>query len=78
MTRQMNLMMPLMFGLFALQFASGLSIYFIVSNLVGIAQYKLIGGPRKSTAVIENKPAGKASSSKVESNKALPAKSGKK
>jgi membrane protein insertase Oxa1/YidC/SpoIIIJ len=31
--------------LFALQFASGLSIYFIVSNLVGIAQYKLIGSP---------------------------------
>ncbi len=38
MTRQMNLIMPMMFGLFALQFASGLSIYFIVSNLVGAAQ----------------------------------------
>jgi YidC/Oxa1 family membrane protein insertase len=46
MTRQMNIMMPLMFGMFALQFASGLSIYFIVSNLIGIAQYTLIG--RKS------------------------------
>jgi YidC/Oxa1 family membrane protein insertase len=45
MTKQMNLMMPLMFGLFALQFASGLSIYFIVSNLVGVAQYKFIGNP---------------------------------
>lgn len=43
MTRQMNIMMPLMFGMFALQFASGLSIYFIVSNLIGIAQYTLIG-----------------------------------
>jgi len=43
MSRQMNIMMPLMFGLFALQFASGLSIYFIVSNIVGIAQYYLIG-----------------------------------
>jgi len=42
-TRQMNIMMPLMFGLFALNYASGLSIYFIVSNLVGIAQYGLIG-----------------------------------
>jgi len=49
MTRQMNIMMPLMFGLFALQFASGLSIYFIVSNLVGIAQYMLIGR-RQATA----------------------------
>ncbi len=38
MTRQMNIIMPMMFGLFALQFASGLSIYFIVSNLVGTAQ----------------------------------------
>jgi YidC/Oxa1 family membrane protein insertase len=38
MTRQMNIIMPMMFGLFALQFASGLSIYFIVSNLVGAAQ----------------------------------------
>ncbi len=38
MTRQMNLIMPMMFGLFALQFASGLSIYFIVSNLVGAGQ----------------------------------------
>ena len=47
MTKQMNLMMPLMFGFFALQFASGLSIYFIVSNLIGIAQYTLIGNPAK-------------------------------
>lgn len=38
MTKQMNLIMPMMFGLFALQFASGLSIYFIVSNVVGAAQ----------------------------------------
>jgi YidC/Oxa1 family membrane protein insertase len=48
MSRQMNIMMPLMFGLFALQFASGLSIYFIVSNVIGIAQFALIG--RKSTS----------------------------
>jgi membrane protein insertase Oxa1/YidC/SpoIIIJ len=38
MTKQMNLIMPMMFGLFALQFAAGLSIYFIVSNVVGAAQ----------------------------------------
>ena len=54
MTRQMNIMMPLMFGLFALQFASGLSIYFIVSNLVGIAQYMLIGR-RQATAAAGGK-----------------------
>jgi len=55
MTRQMNIMMPLMFGLFALQFASGLSIYFIVSNLVGIAQYMLIGR-RQATDAVGGKP----------------------
>ncbi len=38
MTKQMNIIMPMMFGLFALQFASGLSIYFIVSNVVGAVQ----------------------------------------
>jgi len=35
--------MPLMFGIFSLSFASGLSIYFIASNLIGIAQYALMG-----------------------------------
>lgn len=39
MTRQMTTIMPIMFGFFALSFSVGLSIYFIVSNLVGIVQY---------------------------------------
>ena len=43
MAKTMGLTMPLMFGFFALQFPSGLSIYFIVSNLVGIGQYALTG-----------------------------------
>jgi YidC/Oxa1 family membrane protein insertase len=43
MTRQMTTIMPLMFGVFALSFASGLSIYFIASNLIGIAQYAMMG-----------------------------------
>jgi YidC/Oxa1 family membrane protein insertase len=30
--------MPLMFGFFSLQFPSGLSIYFILANVIGIAQ----------------------------------------
>lgn len=42
-TRQMMLIMPLMFGFFSLSFASGLSIYFIASNLIGIGQYALMG-----------------------------------
>jgi YidC/Oxa1 family membrane protein insertase len=64
MTRQMNVIMPVMFGFFALNFASGLSIYFIVSNLVRMAQYYFIGrrlsgdsGPPKNKQL---KPANKA------------------
>jgi YidC/Oxa1 family membrane protein insertase len=42
MTKSMNYTMPLMFGFFSLSFSSGLSIYFVVSSLVGIAiQYGL-------------------------------------
>lgn len=43
MTRSMTTIMPLMFGFFALTFSVGLSIYFIVSNTVGIIQYTLLG-----------------------------------
>jgi YidC/Oxa1 family membrane protein insertase len=42
-SRQMMTIMPLMFGFFALSFASGLSVYFIASNLIGIGQYALMG-----------------------------------
>ena len=38
MTQSMQYTMPLMFGFFALQFQAGLSVYFIMSNLIGIAQ----------------------------------------
>lgn len=43
MTRSMTTIMPVMFGFFSLSFSVGLSIYFIVSNVVGIAQYSLMG-----------------------------------
>ena len=39
----MAVYMPLLLGYFALTFASGLSVYFITSNLIGIAQYALLG-----------------------------------
>jgi YidC/Oxa1 family membrane protein insertase len=41
MSQQMQIMMPLMFGIFSLQFALGLSIYFVISNLIRIGQYYL-------------------------------------
>lgn len=36
MNQSMQIMMPLMLGFFSLQFSSGLSLYFVVSNVVGI------------------------------------------
>ncbi|MFH1085515.1 MAG: YidC/Oxa1 family membrane protein insertase [Chloroflexota bacterium] len=36
MNQTMQVMMPLMFGYFTTQFASGLAIYFVISNVVGI------------------------------------------
>ena len=42
MNQSMQIMMPLMFGFFALSFSSALSIYFVISNLVGVAQYGII------------------------------------
>jgi YidC/Oxa1 family membrane protein insertase len=43
MSSMMSIYMPLLLGYFALTFASGLSIYFITSNLLGIAQYAMQG-----------------------------------
>ncbi|MBN1967583.1 MAG: membrane protein insertase YidC [Anaerolineae bacterium] len=43
MTRSMSTVMPIMFFFFALNFASGLSIYFVVSNLITMIQYTLMG-----------------------------------
>jgi YidC/Oxa1 family membrane protein insertase len=43
MTRMMNLYMPLLMGYFAYLWASGLALYFLVSNVVGIGQYAMMG-----------------------------------
>jgi len=43
MTQAMNLYMPLLMGYLALTFASGLSLYFVASNLVTILQYAAMG-----------------------------------
>ena len=43
MTQSMTTIMPLMFGFFSLSFSVGLSIYFVISNLIGIIQYSLMG-----------------------------------
>ena len=63
MTKSMTYTMPLMFGFFSLSFSSGLSIYFVVSSLVGIAmQYGLnkylgLGPGSQSAKTARLKPA---------------------
>jgi YidC/Oxa1 family membrane protein insertase len=44
MSQSMTLMMPLMFGFFSLNFSTGLSFYFIVSNIIGIVTQGFISG----------------------------------
>jgi YidC/Oxa1 family membrane protein insertase len=43
MSNMMSIYMPLLLGYFAITFASGLSVYFITSNILGIVQYALQG-----------------------------------
>jgi YidC/Oxa1 family membrane protein insertase len=43
MSNMMSIYMPLLLGYFALTFASGLSVYFITSNVLGIVQYAMQG-----------------------------------
>jgi YidC/Oxa1 family membrane protein insertase len=64
MTKSMTYTMPLMFGFFSLQFSSGLSIYFIISSLVGVAIQlginKAMGlGPNAKAAPTKSKANGK-------------------
>lgn len=44
MSQMTTLMMPLMFGLFTLQFPSGLALYWVVSNIIGIIIQYISGG----------------------------------
>ena len=44
MGQSMTMMMPLMFGFFSLNFATGLSFYFIISNIIGIITQGFISG----------------------------------
>ncbi len=43
MTNMMNIYMPLLMGWLAWTLASGLALYFLVSNVIGIFQYALLG-----------------------------------
>lgn len=43
MSKMMNLYMPIFMGYLAYTLSAGLSLYFVTSNLVGIAQYAMLG-----------------------------------
>ena len=43
MGNMMSIYMPFLMGYFAMTFASGLALYFITSNLLGVAQYAMMG-----------------------------------
>jgi YidC/Oxa1 family membrane protein insertase len=44
MSQSMQITMPLMFGFITMSLASGLAVYFVISNLVGIViQYFITG-----------------------------------
>jgi len=44
MNQSMELMMPMMFGIITLQLASGLGLYFVATNVVGIVQQYFLSG----------------------------------
>lgn len=78
MTQSMQYTMPIMFGFFSLQFQAGLSIYFVLSNIIGIFQglytrremeaYKAIRANEKKTKPKDN---GVAAIEDVKDDKAL-------
>ena len=46
----MAIMMPLMFGYFVMVSPSGLGLYWLISNLIGVAQYWMVGKPQVAAA----------------------------
>lgn len=51
MSGMMSIYMPLLLGWFALTFASGISVYFITSNVLGIVQYAATGRANWSSLI---------------------------
>ncbi|MBI4927075.1 MAG: membrane protein insertase YidC [Anaerolineae bacterium] len=56
MTNMMNLYMPFLMGYMGLTLASGLSLYFVVSNVIGILQYALLGKANWRNVIPSFKP----------------------
>jgi YidC/Oxa1 family membrane protein insertase len=67
MSGMMNIYMPLLMGWFAYSFASGLALYFLVSNVVTIFQYGLLGSLNINNLFPSRKLDAKAKNDKVRS-----------
>jgi YidC/Oxa1 family membrane protein insertase len=67
MTQSMQYTMPVMFGFFALQFPAGLSLYFVLSNLIGMGQGIIIrrsaDEPDETKTAAKGKQAGEGAKS---------------
>jgi len=57
MSKMMNLYMPIFMGWIAYSLASGLALYFIISNVLGVAQYALMGNIHWSNLLPKRKVA---------------------
>jgi YidC/Oxa1 family membrane protein insertase len=54
MGQMMNLYMPFFMGYLALTFAAGLSLYFITTNVITVAQYAIMGKVDWSNLTLKN------------------------
>ncbi len=57
MTNMMNIYMPLLMGYLAYTLSSGLALYFVVSNIIGILQYAMLGRVNWKNLLPGQKPA---------------------
>jgi YidC/Oxa1 family membrane protein insertase len=57
MTNMMNIYMPLLMGYLAWTLSAGLSLYFLVSNIIGILQYAMLGRVNWKNLLPGQKPA---------------------
>jgi len=55
MGKMMGLYMPILLGYFAYSYASGLALYFVASNLIGILQYAAMGKIKLSNLIPSKK-----------------------
>ncbi len=60
MTNMMNIYMPLLMGYLAYTLSAGLSLYFLISNLIGILQYAMLGKVNWKNLLPGQKPAAPA------------------